>query len=115
MDTTLNKGNLNISLTVEELKPLSSNEVIVLGKKCIHGKISMQKSLEFLYPNEFESIYLEHDVVEAVFISKTLLIKIDKELLLKTLISKVFPLIHSEEILRVNMKINRTYKNIIIT
>jgi hypothetical protein len=115
MDTTISKGKFAISLSFEEVKPFSPNELLVLGKKCIHGKIGLQKSLEFLYPGELECIEIEHELIGAIFANKSLLLKINKTILINILKEKVFPHIRPEDLIRVDMKIKTTYKVIDIS
>jgi hypothetical protein len=52
---------------------------LVLGKKCPQGKIGVYKSFELLVPDEFDFFEIEDPNIEAVFINKRVLKKMEKE------------------------------------
>jgi hypothetical protein len=99
----------SVRLAFEEIKLPPFEEILILGKKCPQGKIGVHKSFEFLVPNEYESFEIESDTVEAIFINKRLLKKINKESIVNILEEKVFPYVSDCEILKVDFKLKVIY------
>jgi len=108
--TSVTKFSVNLSF--EEIRLPPFEEILLLGRKCPQGKIGVAKSFEFLIPNEFEVFELkkeENKNVEAVFINKKLLKKIDKDKILDILKTKVFPYVSECEMIKVDFKLKIFY------
>ncbi len=101
-----------VQLSFEEIRLPPFEDILVLGKKSPQGKIGLSRSFELMVPNEFEVFELEHNVIEAVFINKRLLKKMDKDRIIAFLDKKVFPFVSECEILRVDFKIKILYDTI---
>ncbi|NMB72463.1 MAG: hypothetical protein GYA22_09975 [Bacteroidales bacterium] len=124
MNTTLTKQNnriieelltkkFSVQLSFEEIRLPPFEDILILGKKCPQGKIGVYKSFELLVPNEFDVFEIEDDpIVEAVFINKRILKKLDKEKVLKILQEKVFPFVSESEILKVDFKLKIIYNSV---
>jgi hypothetical protein len=95
----------SIDLSFEEIKLPPFQEILVLGKNSEHGKVGIFKSFELLAPNGFEVIEVNDHAVEAVFINKRILKKIDREHMLNILMQKVFPMVSEGEIVKVDVKV----------
>jgi hypothetical protein len=102
----------SIQLSFEEIRLPPFEDILILGKKCPQGKIGIYKSFEFLVPNEFEVFELEDPNIEAVFINKRVLKKMDKEIVIKILREKVFPFISQAEMVKVDFKLRMFYDSI---
>ena len=109
---TLSTQKYSIQLSFEEIRLPPFEDILILGKKCPQGKIGVSKSFEFLVPNEFEIFEITDATVEAVFINKRVLKKMDKNKIIKILKNKVFPFISECEILKVDFKIKIFYDSI---
>jgi len=124
MNTTLTKQNnriieelltkkFSVQLSFEEIRLPPFEDILILWKKCPQGKIGVYKSFELLVPNEFDVFEIEDDpIVEAVFINKRILKKLDKEKVLKILQEKVFPFVSESEILKVDFKLKIIYNSV---
>jgi hypothetical protein len=99
----------SVKLAFEEIKLPPFEEILILGKKCPQGKIGVYKSFEYLVPNEYEIFEVNSDIVEAIFINKRLLKKINKESIISILEEKVFPYVSDCEILKVDFKLKVMY------
>ena len=77
----------------------------MLGINSPHGKMGILKSFELLAPDGFDVFEPGHAMVEAVFINKRILKKVEKEIVMKILTEKVFPYISEGELLKVDFKI----------
>ncbi len=99
----------SVQLSFEEIRFPPFEDILILGKKCPQGKMGVSKSFEFLVPNEFESFEIEDSNVEAVFINKRVLKKLDKDKVLAILHEKVFPYVFESEILKVDFKLKIYY------
>jgi hypothetical protein len=110
MDETNKK--FSVQLSFEEIRLPPFEDILILGKKCPQGRIGVYKSFELLVPNEFESFEVDDKNVEAVFINKRVLRKLEKDKVLSILKDKVFPYISESEILKVDFKLRVFYDSI---
>ena len=99
-------------LSFEEIKLPPFDDILILGKKSNQGKIGVYKAFELLIPNEFEVFEVDDAVVEAVFINKKLLVKMEKDRILNLLKEKIFPFVSESEILKVDFKLKIFYDEI---
>ncbi len=102
----------SIQLSFEEIRLPPFEDILILGKKCPQGKIGIYQSFELLVPNEFEVFEIDDPIVEAVFINKRVLKKMDKDRIIEILEEKVFPFISESEILKVDFKLKIFYDSI---
>ena len=102
----------SVDLSFEEIKLPPFQDILILGKNSPQGKIGLTKSFELLTPNGFQILDVDHANVEAVFINRRILKKMDTGRIIEILKTKVFPFISQGELLKVNFKINISYSNI---
>lgn len=102
----------SVQLSFEEIRLPPFEDILILGRKCPHGKHGVSKSFEFLIPNEFETIEIEDEMVEVVFVNRRILKKVDKGDIVKILREKVFPFISESEMLKVDFKIKVYYDSV---
>ena len=103
-----------INLSFEEIKLPPFQDILILGKNSIQGKIGLSKSFELLVPNGFETIDVDNANIETVFVNKNILVKIPKEKVIQILQHNVFPFISQGELVSVDFKVNIAVKNIVI-
>ena len=108
----INTKRYSIKLSFGEIRLPPFEDALILGKKCPQGKIGVFRSFELLLPNEFEVIEINDDVIEAVFINKRILKKIDKERIIQILQENVFPYVSESEIIKVNVELLVIYNSI---
>lgn len=106
------KAKLSISIVFEEIKLPPFQDILILTKKCQHGKIGITKSYNLLAPNEFELVELEDPVVEAVLINKKIVKRLPTQEIIKILKDNVFPYLTAAEIVKVDFKVVVIYKDI---
>jgi len=111
MDTSSGR-KFSIQLSFEEIRLPPFEDILILGKKCPHGKNGVYKSFEFLIPNEFEAFEIENENIETVFISKRVLKKMDSNDIIKILKDKVFPYVSECEIMKVDFKLRIFYDSV---
>jgi len=102
----------SVQLSFQEIRLPPFEDILILGRKCPYGKIGVHKSFEFLVPNEFEVFGIDDLTVEAVFINRRILKKMDKDNIINILREKVFPYISECEILKVDFKLKFFYESI---
>ena len=102
----------SIQLSFEEIRIPPFEDILILGKKCPQGKTGIYKSFQLLVPDEFETIEIEDKIVEAVFINKRILKKLDKDKIIEILRKKVFPYVSECEILKVDFKLKIFYDSL---
>lgn len=102
----------NIQLSFEEIGLPPFHDILLLGKKCPQGLFGVSHSMNLLIPDEFEVYEISNLNVEAVFIHKRILKKMEKDKIISILEEKVFPYITEEEIVKVDFKVKVFYDNI---
>jgi len=75
----LNK-TYTINLRFEEIKLPPFQDILVLGKNSIQGKIGLSKSFELMVPNGFDTIDVNNSNIETVFVNKNILTKIERKI-----------------------------------
>jgi hypothetical protein len=107
-----NLAKYSLILSFEEVRFPPFEDIVIIGKKCPQGKIGLSKSFELLVPDEFEIFEVEDKIVEAVFINRKILKKINKERVINLLKEKVFPYVSESEILKVDLRIKVLFDSI---
>jgi len=107
-----NSRKYEISLGFEEIRLPPFEEILIIGRKSPHGRIGLWKSFQFLIPDEFEVFEIDDPIIDAAFISKRLLKKINKDQIFSILKDKVFPYISEGEIMKVDFKVKIYYEAI---
>ena len=102
----------SVQLSFEEIRLPPFEDILILGKKHPQGKMGLYKSFELLVPNEFETFAVEDKIVEAIFVNKRVLKKIDKDKIIAILREKVFPYVSESEILKVDFKLRIFYDHV---
>ncbi|MCL4483879.1 MAG: hypothetical protein M1445_14920 [Bacteroidetes bacterium] len=102
----------SVQLSFEEIRLPPFEDILILGRKCPQGRIGVYKSFELLVPNEFETFEIEDEVVEAIFVNKKVLKKLDKDRIVAILREKVFPYVSESEILKVDFKLRIYYDSV---
>lgn len=87
-------------------------DILVLGKNSRHGRIGVMKSFDFLVPNGFEMVEVQHEKVEAIFVNRRILAKVPVEKVIKVLNNGVFPYISEGELLKVDFRVAISYLTI---
>ncbi|PTS99627.1 hypothetical protein DBR11_11870 [Pedobacter sp. HMWF019] len=110
----MNERNVKYSINInfEEIKLPPFQDILIVGKNCVQGKIGLSKSFEMLLPNGFLSVEVEDERVETVFINKHILKKMPVEKVMHILTKNVFPFVSDGELIRVDFKINISIENI---
>ncbi len=102
----------SVQLSFEEIRLPPFEDILILGRKSPQGRIGVYKSFELLVPNEFETFEIEDEVVEAIFVNKRVLKKLDKDKIIEILREKVFPYVSECEILKVDFKLRIYYDSV---
>jgi len=102
----------SVQLSFEEIRLPPVEDILILGKKSPQGRVGVYQSFELLVPNEFDVFEIDDLVVEAVFINKRVLKKMDKDRIINILEEKVFPFVSESEILKVDFKLTIFYDSI---
>lgn len=102
----------SIQISFEEIRLPPFEDILILGKNCQQGKIGISKSFELLTPNEFQLFEIKHEIVEAVFINKRVLKKMNGERIIQLLREKIFKFVSEGEMLKVDFKLKIFYDSI---
>lgn len=102
------RGNqsVKVRMKMEEIQFPPFNDILVLAANCSQGRIGMSKAIELLVPGVFKMHVPEGvDHVEAVYINKKILGKLDIEEVLSLLSKHVFPYMSEGEIVKVDFEV----------
>ena len=89
------KAQINIRLSDFEIPPMQ--DILLIGKKAPIGPEAVRRMVDAMSPEQYEIIFLDHKIFEAIVIKKSLLKQISKEKLLPIILEEG-ELIATEEI-----------------
>lgn len=99
----------SISMSFETISLPPFRDILILTRKNTHGLYGMTKCMHILAPDGFEVYPIEDDdVVEAVLVSKRLLKRLSIGQILDHLREYVFPEMSEGEIMKVDMRVQKT-------
>jgi len=104
--------NYSVSLSFESVKIPPFNDILLLGKRCPHGKYGVLESLNLLSPDNFEIIEVDNDNVQAMLVHKSILKRIPTDEILSILGKRVFPYITKGECVKVDFNVRLWYDGI---
>jgi hypothetical protein len=110
MSIQSSKRSMVVSLQFEKAQLPPFNDILVLGRKSPVGMSGVTKSLEYLVPNNFEVVALEHDVVEAMVVNKAILKRMSVDTLTEVLAEAVFPYMSDVEIMKVDLTVRVNFE-----
>lgn len=106
------KPKFSISLSFEEVKLPPFQDILLLGKRCPHGKAGVSQCFNLLAPEAFEMVQIDDPTVEAMLVSKRILKRMPAENIVDILKEKVFPYITPGEVVRIDFNIKIYFDNI---
>ena len=106
------KPKISVKLSFEEVSLPPFKDILILSKKCPHGTIGISKCMNFLLPDGFDLVEIEHDIVEAMIINKRILKKINLNQILRLINEKILPYINTAELVKVDLNITLSYESI---
>ncbi|OFX78262.1 MAG: hypothetical protein A2X12_09115 [Bacteroidetes bacterium GWE2_29_8] len=101
----IEKKQLDISLQFESISLPPVEDILIIGKLCPFGKMGVKKFLYLLSPDNFDTIEIESDIVDSIFINKKILKKMTEAEVLEVLEENVFPFINKNEVIKIDFKI----------
>ena len=102
----------SVSLNFEGIKLPPFEDILLLGRRCPHGKIGITKCLDLLLPEGFEVVDLDDDVVQSMLVSKRILKRMPVDKIIGILKEKVFPFITNGEIVKIVFNVKIYFDNI---
>lgn len=99
------KAHINNSRIDEYVVP-PIKDMLVLGKDAPIGCIAMRRALELLIKTPFEHIEIENDdVISNILVRQPLLLRLQREELIRHVLAHIKPLMGPEEILHVELAV----------
>ena len=98
-------SRFDVSLSFEGVRFPPFEDILLLGRRCPHGKAGVSKCLNLLAPETFEMVEIDDTNVEAMLINKTIIKRLPVEKVLEILKAKVFPLMTNGEIVKVDFNV----------
>ena len=102
----------NVTLKFKDITIPPFRDILILAKKCPHGKQGITGCFQFLAPEEFELIELDNSAIEAILVNKRLLKRMPVAIILELLQHRVFPYINIGEMVRVDLDVTVQFDNI---
>ena len=102
--------SLNLSFEKITLPPF--RDIIILGKRCQHGKVGVTKSLSLLAPDSFELVEIDNEDVAAILVNRQLIKSMTIEKIIDILEEDVFPSFTAYEIIKVDFDLQVKVQNI---
>lgn len=112
MGGVMNYPKFTVSLNFEGIKLPPFQDILLLGRRCPHGKKGVSQCLNLLAPESFEIVEIDDPTVEAIIVGKHILKRIPAEKIVEILKEKVFPFITHGEIVRVDFRIRMYFEDI---
>ncbi|HBE77492.1 MAG TPA: hypothetical protein DDW65_06865 [Firmicutes bacterium] len=100
------KAQINIRLSDFEIPPMQ--DILLIGKKAPIGPEAVRRMVEAMSPEQYDIIFLDHKIFEAIVIKKSLLKQISKEKLLPIILEEG-ELIATEETV-IKAQVNITFE-----
>lgn len=107
-----NSPKFSVKLSFELIKLPPFDDILIVGSRTPQGKLGVSKAFEYLVPDEFELFEVDDERVEAVFINKMILNKMDKDKIIHILTENVFPYTSSKELIKVDFKVKISFESI---
>ncbi len=98
-------AKFSMSLSFEEVKLPPFQDILLLGRKCPHGKTGVSQCLNLLAPEAFEMVEIDDPIVEVMLVNKRLLKRMPAENVVDILKEKVFPFIAPGEVVKIDFNI----------
>ena len=106
------KGKVSVALTAKTVKLPPVGDILILSKKCPHGRIGISRCMGLLAPDVFELVELYDEVAEVMLVNKNLLIKMSCDKIIRVLKETVFPSLVPGEIVSVTFEATFSWDNI---
>lgn len=97
------KARAVMELSTFEIPP--SGDILVLGKRCPIGSQAAKRMLDSVASDQFELIPVDNEVIEAILVRKYLLLRIEKELLIKAVIEETKPIMGLECMIKIKFEV----------
>lgn len=99
-------SSYTVQLRIQSIELPPFQDILVLAMNSPSGKLGVQKALELIAPDQFKMIEILAFNVEAIYINKRILKKMNEEDVVKILKRNVFPSISEGELLNVSFNVS---------
>lgn len=106
------KTNYSVGLSFETISLPPFKDILILCKKCPHGKEGIAGCLRLMAPNEFELVEVDHEHVEVILVNKLILKRLPTSKIIEILAEHVFPYITHAETVKVDFHVKISIKEI---
>jgi len=86
----IRRALVDMELSTFQIPP--SGEVLVVGKRAAIGPKAAERMTDSVTPGQFELVEPEDDLIDGILIKKELLLRADKETLIKTIVEESKPI-----------------------
>lgn len=106
MQEKMNKSKkirANMELSTFEIPP--SGDILVLGKRCPIGAQAAKRMLDSVASGQFELISVDSGMIEAILVRKYLLLRVEKEPLVKAVIEEAEAIMSAECMIKIKLEV----------
>ncbi|MFH1287722.1 MAG: hypothetical protein ABII25_03390 [bacterium] len=97
------KIRANMELSTFEIPP--SGDVLVLGKRCPIGAQAARRMLDSVAGGRFELIPVDDGIIEAILVRKHLLLRVDREPLVKAVVEETKAIMGEECMIKIKFEV----------
>jgi len=97
------KAELTLRLSEFEMPPMQ--DVLIIGKKAPIGSEAARRMVDILSPNQYEVIGIQHPVIEAVVIRKTLMQMVARDKLVSLILEEGGKVANEATILKAQLNV----------
>lgn len=97
------RTTIDMELSTFEVPP--AGDILVLAKYCPIGYEAAKRMLEVVAPNRFEFIQIDDDLIESIIVRKHLLLRVEKETLIKTILEEAKTIMGPNCMIRIKCEI----------
>lgn len=97
------KATLSMKITEFEVPPMQ--DLLIIGKRAPIGPEAVRQMAEFMSPEQFTIIRMDHDRVEAILVRKSILNMLNEDILIKVVLEEADRVINETSVLRSEIKL----------
>ena len=103
VNDNLRKAEIQMRLTEFEIPPMQ--DVLIIGRLAPVGPESAKRMVDVLSPEQYEIIRVEHALIEALVIRKSIMSMIQKDKLVELIIEEGEKIINEKMIIKIQLNI----------
>ncbi|SHK18077.1 hypothetical protein [Paramaledivibacter caminithermalis] len=100
-----NKKRAEITMSMSEFEIPPMQDALIVGKNAPIGPEAARRMVDIVSPNQYEIITIDHPIIEAIVIRKTIMNMIEKDKLVKIILDEGEKVVDVSTIIKVQLNI----------